>query len=646
MDHFAGADICLVSVQKETTMLFQQTVSVLPKPPLVLDTTLDSAEAAVRTAMADGCEIFVAIEHNARNLRKRLESTIVTIPVTDLDIAEALHQAKKQHGQPIALIRYHFRNERLSALREILDCEIKEFIFRDEEECRINLLKAGQEGCRAAVVGGPIPAFVNHEQPIPCASLLPAPANIILAVRQAEQILQVRQTERREAMKFKYVAQYAFTGIIVTDEQQKIIVFNPTAERIFGIKEGQALGRSMAQVIPQGHVLTGGSMDRAQLEDIKVLQQKNLIVNRIPILEGHDLFGVIYTFQDVSRIQSIEEKIRRASHTKGLTAKMTFQDVIGNSKTVVKTISSAKRFAITDETILITGESGTGKEMFAQSIHNESPRRNQPFVAINCAAIPSTLLESELFGYAEGAFTGARKGGKQGVFELAHHGTIFLDEISELPRVAQGHLLRVLQEKEVMRVGDGKVTPVDVRVVAATNQSLEDAVKQNAFRWDLYHRLNVLRLVLPPLREHQEDVLPVADALVDKSCCDQRLADQIKEVLKKYKTTLEVYPWPGNVRELQNLVKRMVALLQTSTGESIDKEVGDLLDETFSNILASMPITKSYVSANLKTMMSYLENELISQQYQESQGSKKDLAQKLGMNRTTLWRKLNKNGLQ
>ena len=641
-----SSNICLVSVEKETTKLFRQTVTALQKPPLIIEATLDSVEDAVRSATADGCEIFVAMEHNARNLRKRLKSTVVTIYLNDLDIAEAVHRAKKRHGEPVALMRYRFRNEhRLSTLAEVMDCEIRDFIFHSEEDCRIKLLKAGREGCRAAVVGGPLPVSLNHEQTIPCMHLLPTRANIILAIRQAEQIAQVRQIERREAMKFRYVAQYSFTGIIVTDEQQKIIVFNPTAERIFGIKEGQALGRSLAQVIPQGHLLTGGPMDHAQLEDLKVLRQKNLIVNRIPVLEGRDVFGVIYTFQEVSRIQSIEEKIRRASHAKGLTAKITFQDVIGSSKIVDKTIGRAKQFAATDETILITGESGTGKEMFAQSIHNESPRRNQPFVAINCAAIPSTLLESELFGYAEGAFTGARKGGKQGVFELAHQGTIFLDEIGELPRAAQGHLLRVLQEKEVMRVGDGKVTPVDVRVIAATNQSLEDAVKQNTFRWDLYHRLNVLQLRLPPLREHREDVLLLANALVDRVCSDQWQTDQMKKVLKKYRTILEDYPWPGNIRELQNLMKRMATLWQTMTGESIDKEVRDLLDEAFSSTLASTPISKSYVSTNLKTMLSHVENEWIQQQYEESRGTKKDLAKRLGMDPSTLWRKLKKNRL-
>jgi propionate catabolism operon transcriptional regulator len=645
-----SSDICIVSVETETTNLFRQAVSTLPKPPLVIETTLDSAESAVRAAMAGGCEIFLAMEHNARNLRKKFGSTVVSISLNDLDIAEALYRAKKQYGQPVAMMRYRFQNEKLlSSLREVLDCEIRDFIFHNEEDCRAMLLKAGQEGCRAAVVGGPILIFSTREQTIPYVPLLPTQANIILAVQQAEQMAQVRQVERREAMKFKYVAQHSFTGIIVTDEQQRIIVFNPAAERIFGIEERKALGSYLAKVIPQGHLLTEGPMDQTQLEDLKVLRQKNkiqnkqLIVNRIPIVEEERVQGLIFTFQEVSDIQSMEEKIRRASHAKGLFAKLGFQNIVGNSKTLREAVNRARRFAGTDETILITGESGTGKEVFAQSIHNASHRHGHPFLAINCSAISPSLLESELFGYAEGSFTGARRGGKQGVFELAHLGTIFLDEIGELSREAQGHLLRVLQEKEVMRLGDAKITPVNVRVIAATNRPFENALQQNLFRWDLYHRLNVLQLRLPPLREHPEDILPLADHFITQWCAQRRLAQKIKEALARYEDLLTLYGWPGNVRELQNLLRRVVALIGTMTGDSVDQEIRELLEENFGNTPPLVSAAKRSPGMPKFTIADQ-NTELIRRQHDEWRGSKAELARRLGIGRTTLWRRLKEAG--
>ncbi len=635
--------ICFVSAAPETTVLFKQSLSHLPDAPLIVGGTLSTSESAARAALEQGSEILVATEHNARNLRRKLNATVVAIPVTVLDIAEAVYIAKAQFGHPVALLRFHFHDARLAALQQIMNCEIKEFVFRDELECRAELRRAEEEGCRAAVIGGPIPKQTSRNEHIPCVPLLPAPADIMLAFQQAKQLAYVRQIERRDAMRSKYVVQYSFNAVIVTDEQDKIVVFNPAAERMFDIPAERALGLTIKEAIPQSQLLVGGETKAAQLEEVKFIGQKHVMVNSIPILEDKQVFGIIYTLQEVHKIQSMDEKIRRASRSDGLVAKLTFRNIVGESRAIKDAISRAQRFAATDETILITGESGTGKEIFAQSIHNQSSRRTQPFVAINCAAIPATLLDSELFGYAEGAFTGARRGGKQGVFELAHLGTIFLDEVGQLPHAAQSHLLRVLQEKEVMRVGDGKVTPLNVRVIAATNQPLEEAVGCGLFRTDLYYRLNVLQLRLPPLREHPEDVLLLIRCLIDERCVNQELADQLKTILQKYESILTRYPWPGNVREVQNLVKRVIALVKTVTGDTVEQEIRDLLDETFNNTIVSALLTKSRVPGNLKEALTNLESELIWQQHQESGGSKVELARKLGINRSTLWRKLKRD---
>ena len=216
--------------------------------------------------------------------------------------------------------------------------------------------------------------------------------------------------------------------------------------------------------------------------------------------------GAVATFQPIGAIQASEQKIRLTSHKRGLIAKNTLADIAGESDPIVQAKEQAKLYAQSDSTVIIVGETGTGKEIFAQAIHNASPRARGPFVAINCAALPENLLESELFGYEGGAFTGARKEGKPGLFELAHGGTIFLDEIGEMSLAVQARLLRILEEREVMRLGGDRVIPVDVRVIAATNKDLFHKVTQKSFRQDLFYRLCVLQLRLPPLRERLEDI--------------------------------------------------------------------------------------------------------------------------------------------
>jgi propionate catabolism operon transcriptional regulator len=226
----------------------------------------------------------------------------------------------------------------------------------------------------------------------------------------------------------------------------------------------------------------------------------------------------------------------------------------------------AERYAATEGTVLITGESGTGKEMVAQGIHNASARRDRPFVAINCAAFPEALLESELFGYEEGAFTGSRRGGRAGLFEAAHTGTIFLDEVGDVPVTLQTRLLRVLQERQVLRLGSNDPTPVDVRVVAATNRDLKKEIARGAFREDLYYRLNILPIHVPPLRERRDDVGPIAEALLRDALGRHRAPDALPNALATVLPWLGAYAWPGNVRELENVLERIAVVYSHHAG--------------------------------------------------------------------------------
>jgi transcriptional regulator with PAS, ATPase and Fis domain len=282
---------------------------------------------------------------------------------------------------------------------------------------------------------------------------------------------------------------------------------------------------------------------------------------------SQNIIGAIIAFQDITRIQEIEANIRNKVLAKKMNAKYTFTDILGNSSAMHEAKRISQEISQVDATVLISGESGTGKELFAQSIHNQSHRKNGPFVAVNCAALPPNLLESELFGYVEGAFTGATKKGKQGLFEMAHHGTIFLDEISEMDKYGQSRLLRVLQEKQVMRLGDDKYIPVDVRIIAATNKNLKQLVDEGVFRQDLFYRLKVLTILLPPLRKRLGDIKTLAEYFLALYNHRHNRKINLSPDAVSY---LNAYDWPGNIRELMHFIERLVIICSETT---VTKEV-------------------------------------------------------------------------
>ena len=336
--------------------------------------------------------------------------------------------------------------------------------------------------------------------------------------------------------------------------------------------------------------------------------------------------GTVVSLLNAAQIQTTEDQLRKKLHYKGHKAKYTFGDIITRSPRMIACIQEAKAFAQTDSNIVVVGETGTGKELLSQSIHAWSRRSQNNFVAINCAALPENLLESELFGYVEGAFTGATRGGKPGLFEIAHNGTIFLDEISEIPLGLQGRLLRVLQEREITRLGASKVTPINVRVIAATNRDLKKLVQDGSFREDLYYRLCVLTLRLPPLRERKEDI-----GLLVRYFLEQFSEGKIRSITVEALDKITQCSWKGNIRELRNFCERLAVL---SCGQ-IDLPLveAQLADEP-------KPI-------QVPSCLSSPDDELavILEALQEAGGNKTAAAEALGISRVTLWRKLRQLGL-
>lgn len=450
----------------------------------------------------------------------------------------------------------------------------------------------------------------------------------------------------------------SYDVLYVTDGNGTTIRVSSACEVLWGKKPDELIGRSVFELEREG-VFTP-SATRIALEQgkkIEVIQQtktgRRLMVVSTPIrnVDGK-IIRVVNASRDITEIQELEEEINRMSmmiegyrrqlSDAQLSLAKNGNQLIYRSKAMSKIVSMLYKIAVVDSTVLITGESGVGKEVIANEIHQLSFRKDQPLIKINCAAIPESLLESELFGYEQGAFTGATKHGKAGLFELANEGTLFLDEIGDMPLSLQAKLLRVLQEGEIMRIGGQKPIKINVRIIAATNQDLPAKIEKKEFREDLYYRLNVIPIDIPPLRKRREDIVPLIQYFL-KIFSE---SFHVKKTFSKRVTdVLEKYDWPGNVRELKNVVERMIV-----TSDS--KEIG--IDNIPKYILDSIetPYHPSHQRSAieiheimpLKQAVAQVESQLISMVAQES-SNLYEIAKRLGVNQSTISRKMQKYGL-
>lgn len=348
-------------------------------------------------------------------------------------------------------------------------------------------------------------------------------------------------------------------AISVCDENGIGVLINPAYTRVTGFTEKDIIGKSVKADIAEGESVHLQVLEtKMPVKNARLRlgpQKKEVLVHAAPIIVDGELKGSVGILHDLTEIKNLTDELITAKQIiRKLEAKYIFDDIIAEDQEMIGALEKAKQAAVTPATVLLRGESGTGKELFAHAIHNLSGRRYNQFVRVNCAAISEGLLESELFGYVEGAFTGASKDGKRGLFEEAHRGTIFLDEIAEISISTQAKLLRVLQEKEVIRVGSTKTISIDVRVIAATNIALEDAVRKGKFREDLYYRLNVIPIVIPPLRKRKKDLYPLTLHLIKKF--NQEYGRNVEGISKEAINKLNTYDWPGNVRELENFIGR------------------------------------------------------------------------------------------
>lgn len=432
-------------------------------------------------------------------------------------------------------------------------------------------------------------------------------------------------------------------AISVADERGYNIIVNPAYTRITGLPKEAVLNKPVTVDIAEGESMhmkvlkTGKPVRNVRLKVGPM--KREVVVNVAPIFIDGKIKGSVGVIHDISEIMALTEELAQAKRLiRQLKARYTCDDIIGRSPAILWAKEQARRAAETPATVLLRGESGTGKELFAHAIHNASARRKGQFVRVNCAALAENLLESELFGYEEGAFTGAVKGGKKGLFEEANGGTIFLDEIGEISPALQSKLLRVLQEKEIVRVGGTRPIPVDVRVIAATNANLEEKVKAGTFREDLYYRLNVIPIYIPPLRERKEDIPLLVEHLLFK--LNQEFGRQVSKVDEKAMEILVNYHWPGNVRELENFLGR--AMINMKLQETVLKleHLPPLPGVSF-----SPAATETAEVQPLEEVLARAEREAIQRALAATGGNRTRAAALLGISVRSLYYKMEKYGL-
>jgi PAS domain S-box-containing protein len=589
---------------------------------------LQECIAIVKQAVEDGVEVIVSRGGTATLIKKNVNIPTVHIQVTVMDVLRALRQCA-QYPEKIGIAGFENVIYGCEDLATLLGITFVEIALKNEAEAPEKIAVAVQNGVEL-IVGDAISTKLAARIGVQGALIQSGKEAIYKAINEAELIARIRREEQEKSELLRTVIDTSVEGIIATDINDRITVFNPMAEKIFQVSHLDAIGNQLQTVIPQ-FSLPGNDDSIEKMADVQRIGDKTLTIKHSQIKVKDETIGIIYNFQNVSQLQQLEQNVRKKLHAKGLVARIKMADIIGSSPACNALKRKATKYALTQSTILITGESGTGKEMLVQSIHNVSTRANGPFVAVNCAALPENLLESELFGYAEGAFTGAKKGGRQGLFELAHGGTLFLDEMGEMPLSLQSRLLRVLQEKAVMHLGGDSVIPVDVRIIAATNQNLAKLVEEKKFREDLYYRLNILRIHMPTLRERTEDITLLAKEMIKTM---NPVNGKITGISLEAREYLKQLDWPGNIRQLANTMERSMLL---SSGPIISKQ--DIIEAYDEEGEATGKRIKE--KNKTKDSLAMVEHATLLRVLTEEEYNYSRAAARLGIHRTTLWRKLN-----
>ncbi|NUX56485.1 propionate catabolism operon regulatory protein PrpR [Paraburkholderia youngii] len=605
---------------------------------------------------AGSVDVVLSAGSNGAYLQENLSVPVVMVKVNGFDVLSAITRATATWPQArIGLVLHEAIAQELADLSPLLNVDLRQRAYRSIDEVRLAVDELAAQGCRV-VVGAGMACDLAQQAGMESVFLYSLAA-VEEAFERSVELARVSRQKESKRVRLNTIVAHLRDGVAAFDEAGQLEAVNPAMLDLLGSGSAQAapqddedtparVGRALAPLLRETRVA-----DQPVDERIEQIGGRALIVSCVPIIEQGARAGFVVTAQDALVAQRIDRSLRTSQRPRHLVARHRLDDLIGASVALERVRRLARAGAAHDATVLLSGESGTGKELVAQGIHNASRRRGNPFVAFNCAALPEGLIESELFGHEEGAFTGARRGGKPGLFEIAHTGTIFLDEIGEMPAALQSRLLRVLQEREVMKLGAGRATPVDVRVIAATHRDLHALVEQGAFRADLYFRLNLLQIKLPPLRERRADIAPLARHLLERSALQYGLsAAALGRVLAFLDPLFANYAWPGNVRELENLLARAAIYIGDGTSEMSGNSTADALPDwlavfpEFSRIrlAGDERITEASQAASPGSTAPRASpsREDVLRALEQSGGNRAAASRALGIGRTTLWRLL------
>jgi len=574
---------------------------------------------------------------------------VVSLSLKNFDLVRCFHLAH-QSGEPIAFLEFRqdLRHYNFEQVVNILGYPIRRYQIEKLNEAQAVVDQAVSDGYRVIVTTGNLSFYYARKIGLTAVMALPDEQEFISAVDTIKNTLLERLKEVERAKWLNEIVQTSNQGILTLDPEEHITVANAAAENFLDLKQADIIGQILSHITCGNELFaklvslvscTSPGNDREVVdivrdgEDEFIVSRKNLMTD-----DGRCCLGNMIKINLLRNLRDMEINARKKLHEQGFLAPNTFKDILGTSSILKKAKDIAKRYAQTDSIILINGETGSGKELFAQSIHNYSSWSNGPFVAINCSTLSENLLESELFGYEDGAFTGARKGGRPGLFEVAFGGTFFMDEIGEMPLVLQTKLLRVLQERCVMRIGGNRNIPINVRIILATNRDLYAEVKAKRFREDLYYRINVLNLRIPALRERKEDIAPIVQAAIRKMTANGSHSPYLSA---KVVARFQRYDWYGNVRELLNFVERLVAMRVNDI--SVVDEMLEELIRTHEPVIPANDQSETHLSVAIGPMKE-MEQDIIKRLVDYYDGNKKKVEMVLEMSSTTLWRRFKEIG--
>ncbi len=636
--------IAFIAPYKKLGELFSEVCREMNKNISVVIGDLEEGARKAVELEEQGVDVLISRGGTTIAIKKKVTSIpVVEVQVSGYDLIRVLHQVQQETDR-LAIVGFSPFTYGIEDLGNIMGLNLKILTIKEDWYNQPSFIEKKlieiKEQNYHWVVGDNVSVKIAKQLGMNALLIRSGKETLAQAILEAERVAKVKKQEIEKTKRIESIINFAYEGIISVDQKGVIDTFNPWAEEIFEKKAYKVIGKNIKEILPAMDLLKTIRKGDREEDKVWTIGDNKIVANVIPIKINDEVVRVIATFHRISQIQKMEQRIREKLYLKGHVAENTFEDIVGQSPAIEKAKEEAENYAQVDSPLLIYGETGTGKELFAQAIHNASPRKDNPFVAFNCAAIPENLLESELFGYVEGAFTGAKKKGKMGLFEQAHKGTIFLDEIGEISPDIQARLLRVLQERKVRRVGADKLIHVDIRIIVSTNKDLYQLVEKKKFREDLYYRINVLNLNLPPIRERRQDVPLLVNFFIKKY--RQRLKRAVEGISTEGIQILENYTCPGNVRQLENIVERL--MVRTKEDYIRTSLVREIMSSIPGNNLGlnRVDFFKKDINIPLMGSLEGIERNIIKRVIQEEKGNKAAAAKRLGIGRTTLWRKLNK----